>query len=270
MVGQQGQPDRGRVPLLAQVPNEDEVAQRLRHLRTLETHQAHVEPQPHEALVGHRLGLGRLALVVREHEIAPSPVDVDRLAELAQHQGRALDVPPRPARPPARLPGRLVGQRRLPQHEVERVALVGVVGPPPVLGGEREHVGPVVPADAPELGEGRHAEVHRAAGLVGVAALERGADQREDLRDRRGGPRLGVHGQQVQQAHLGVEARHLLGRQVQVVHAELACLAQDVVVDVGDVAHQLRLVAGVPQAPLEHVEVQVDGGMAEVRGVVRA
>ena len=102
-----------------------------------------------------------------------------------------------------------------------------------------------------------------------MAALEGGADQREDLRDGRGGPRLGVDGQQVQQAHLGVETRHLLGCQVQVVHAELARLAQDVVVDVGDVAHQLRLVAGVPQTPLEHVEVQVHGGVAEVRRVVR-
>ena len=102
---------------------------------------------------GHRLGLRRLALVVREHEVAAAAVDVDRLAELTQHQGGALDVPPGSSRAPARLPRRLVGQRRLPEHEVERVALVGVAGVAAVLGGQLQHVVPVVAADPPELGE---------------------------------------------------------------------------------------------------------------------
>ena len=46
---------------------------------------------------------------------------------------------PGSARSPARLPRRLVGQRRLPQHEVERVPLVGVVGIAAVLGGQGQH-----------------------------------------------------------------------------------------------------------------------------------
>ena len=112
--------------------------------------------------------------------------------ELAQRQGRALDVPARPSRTPARLPGRLVGQRGLPQDEVQRVALVGVVGMAAVLCRQLQHVVPAVAADAPELGEGGHAEVDGAARLVGVAAVERGPDQRQDLGDGRGGPGLGV------------------------------------------------------------------------------
>ncbi len=138
-----------------------------------------------------------------------------------------------------------------------------------MLGRQLQHAVPVVAADAPELGEGGHAEVDRAARLVGEPALERGADQRQDLRNGRGGPRLGVHRQQVEQPHVGVEAGHLLGRQIEVVHAELAGLAQDVVVDVGDVAHALRLVPGVAQAALQHVEVEVHGGVPQVRRVVR-
>ena len=50
--------------------------------------------------------------------------------------------------------------------------------------------------------------------------------------------------------------------------AELACLAQDVVVDVGDVAHAPRLVAEVAQPALQDVEGQVDLGVAQVGGVV--
>ena len=44
---------------------------------------------------------------------------------------------------------------------------------------------------------------------------------------------------------------HLLGRQVEIVHAELAGLPQDVVVDVGDVADALRLVPASLQAALQ-------------------
>ena len=54
-----------------------------------------------------------------------------------------------------------------------------------------------------------------------------------------------------------VEARRLLGGEIEVVHAELAGLAQDVVVDVGDVAHAAGLVAEVAQPPLQHVVGEV-------------
>ena len=49
---------------------------------------------------------------------------------------------PGPARAPERLPRRLVVERRLPQHEVERVALVGVVDVAAPLGGQLEHLLP--------------------------------------------------------------------------------------------------------------------------------
>ena len=51
-------------------------------------------------------------------------------------------------------------------------------------------------------------------------------------------------------------------------HAELAGLAQDVVVDVGDVAHAQGPVAEVAQAPLQYVVDHVDSCMAEMRRVV--
>jgi hypothetical protein len=56
--------------------------------------------------------------------------------------------------------------------------------------------------------------------------------------------------EEAQRVHVGGKARHLLGRQVEVVDAQLFRLTQDVVVDVGDVAYEHRLVAHVPQPPL--------------------
>ena len=65
-----------------------------------------------------------------------------------------------------------------------------------------------------------------------------------------------------ERGHVGVEAADLLGGQVEEVDAELACLAEDVVVDVGDVADTSGLVAEVAQPPLEDVEGQVHLGVA--------
>ena len=63
--------------------------------------------------------------------------------------------------------------------------------------------------------------------------------------------------------------RHLGGGEVEVVHIELAGLAEHVVVDVGHVANASRLVAQIAQTALEHVVADVGGGVSEVRCVIR-
>ena len=83
-----------------------------------------------------------------------------------------------------------------------------------------------------------------------MARLEDHADEAEDVRDRRGRPRLGVRPKQPECLHIGLETGDLTRREVQVMHAELARLAQDVVVDVGYVAHAQGSVAEIAQAPL--------------------
>ena len=159
-------------------------------------------------------------------------------------------------------------QRRLPEDEVERVALVGVVDVATALGGEREHLVAGVARHRAEVGERRDVEVDATAGLVGVAAVEHHADEPADVGDGRGGPGRRPHRQQPDGAHVVVEAGDLGRGQVEVVDAELAGLPEDRVVDVGDVAHAADLVAEVEQAAGEDVVGDVDGGVAEVGGVV--
>ena len=66
--------------------------------------------------------------MMREDEVDAAAMDVEDLAESASGHRRALDVP---ARPTGRgdaaggRPGRLARPRRLPQHEVHGVLLVG-------------------------------------------------------------------------------------------------------------------------------------------------
>jgi len=269
VVGHHGQADGPGVLDLAQLADEDQVAQRLGHLLAVHADHGLVHPVAHEGLTGGRLGLGRLALVVGEDQVGPAPVQVDGGAQLPQGQGRALDVPARPARPPQRVPGRLVGGRGLPQHEVQGIALVGVVGVAAVEGGQAQHLVPVEAGQGAEPLRGRHVEVDGAPGGVGVVPVQDHADEAPDVGDGRGGPGLAEHGEQVQGLHVVVEAGHLGGSQVEVVDTQLAGLAQDVVVHVGDVADAAGVVAPVPQAPLEHVVGEVDGGVADVGGVVR-
>ena len=75
-------------------------------------------------------------------------------------------------------------------------------------------------------------------------------------------------GRRFEQPHFGVEAGHLLGRQVQVVDPELTGLAQDVVVDIGDVAHTAVSCPRSCSRRCNMSKIQVDGGVAEVGRVV--
>ena len=133
-LGEQRQADGGRiVTFFEKLMDEDEVAERLRHLLAAEAHHPHVHPMADEHRSGRSLRLGRLALVVREDEIGAAAVQVDGRAELAHGKRRALDVPTRAARAPERLPGRLFRCRRLPEHEVERVILERILRPAAAL-----------------------------------------------------------------------------------------------------------------------------------------
>src|SRR3546814_8641698 len=64
-----------------------------------------------------------LVLMVREDQVLPARVNVDRIAQMLLDHGRAFDMPARPPASPGRLPAGKVVRRRLPQHEIRRVAL---------------------------------------------------------------------------------------------------------------------------------------------------
>src|SRR6478609_8377374 len=107
--------------------NDNEVAEALRHLLTLHLEEAVMQPViGHDRRVEGATRLGDLVLMVREDEVDAAAMDVESLAEMLPRHGRAFDVPARtPRRRDAgrRRPRRLAGLRRLPQHEIHRVAL---------------------------------------------------------------------------------------------------------------------------------------------------
>ncbi len=269
MVIEQRQAHRRALGTPHEIVYEHEIAQRLAHLDPVQADESDVHPVLHEGRAGDRFALGALTLVVGKGQIAAAPVYVDGDAKFAQRQRRALDVPARSPRSPARLPGRFVLEGGLPEHEIERVAFVGIVGFAAVDGGQIEHRRARLVADLAEAGELRDLEVDRPVDLIGDARVEGAADQREDLRDGTRRARLGEDGEQVDELHVALEGDHLFGGQVQIVDAQLASLAQDVVVDVGDVANAVHLVTEVDQSARQHVKGEVDVGVTEVRRVIR-
>ena len=84
-----------------------------------------------------------------------------------------------------------------------------------------------------------------------------------------GRARRDVDGEEADLRHVVVEYARLFGRQLPKVDAAQAGDTQDVVIDVGDVAHTSHRDSGVAEAAMEHVEHVIDEGVAEVRRVVR-
>src|SRR5206468_10196371 len=103
---QEGEPHLSgrRLRLLLEVLESVEVPVALRHLPAADEEVLVVRPDADERLPRRRLALRDLVLVVREDEVDAARVDVDRLAEAAHGERRALEVPAGAAAPEARLP----------------------------------------------------------------------------------------------------------------------------------------------------------------------
>src|SRR5260221_1313061 len=93
------------------------------------------------------LGLRNSPRVVRERKVSPATMNVYLWAEVMYRHRAALDMPARTTRTPGARPCRFAGSLRLPEHEIERVLLTGIVGIIPALVGDGEHGRIVVQAN---------------------------------------------------------------------------------------------------------------------------
>ena len=185
--------------------------------------------------------------------------------------GRAFQVPAGPASStvgaPRALPAGQVGLRRLPQHEVGGVLLVGRhldagAGDDGVAVVARQAAVSVPRADL---------EQHMAISFVGVAGLEQPLDHGGHLGDVVGGPGLHIGVQVAQRRHIGVEGPGgALGDRPDV-FARLFGPGVDLVVHVGDVADvgdSFWRRVETSQQPRQHVEHHHRPGIANMGVVV--
>ena len=174
--------------------------------------------------------------------------------------------PGRPASAPRARPGRLARLRRLPQHEVLRVLLVGR----DLDAGAGDHLVERAMRQPAIVRHRRDVEQHMALGHVSMAARDQPLDHRLHRIDMLGGARLHRRRQAAERIDVRLEVlvglfRHRLDR-----HATLGRARVDLVVDVGDVAHVSDVLGAVdvPQQPEQHVEHDDRAGIADMGEVI--
>ena len=256
------------VVLLKHVADSEEVAQALGHLLVVHVDEAVVHPGPGEGLARGALALGDFVLVVRKGQVGTAAVDVKALAQQRAAHGRALDMPAGPALAIGAGPfhlGRLLGLGALPEHEVERIELA-VLHRHALAGVQLVERLARQPAIARELA---HRVVHVATrGLVGQALVLKALDQAQHLRHIFGGARLvrgALYAQRVGVLVQGVD--HAI-RQAADGLAVLHGAADDLVVNIGDVAHIGHGQTRGAQPALHHVKGNHRARMAQVTQVI--
>ena len=172
---------------------------------------------------------------------------------------------PGPTRAPRRFPGGLARLRRLPQHEIERIAL-GFVHLDARAGPQ---VGQALARQLAVRLELRDGVVHVAvAGRVGVALVDQRLHHRDDLRDELGRARLAIaqpHAERRAVFLVGLD--EALGQRLHRLAVLLRAL-DDLVVDVRDVADERDVVARRLEVTAHDVEHDQHARMAEVAVVV--
>ena len=189
---------------------------------------------------------------MREDQIEAAAVDIEGLAEMRLAHRRAFDVPARPAPAPRAVPARLIRRRRLPQHEIAGVALVGRDLDP----GAGEHVLAAAARQPAVVRLRGDREQHMALGLIGVAdAISRSiiAIICGTCSVQRGSTSGGnAPSAAMSSWNTAVVRRGQRRRSARLV----ARRGDDLVVDVGDVAHIDAHVGAevAAQQPVKHVE----------------
>ncbi|CAM5788904.1 hypothetical protein CPER28S_02318 [Cellulomonas persica] len=174
-------------------------------------------------------------------------------------------MPARPTPPERRVPGRGLGLARLgrlPQREVVHVALRAADGR---VVGCGDHVVDRLAREGAVVLERPHVEVHvTGPGLVRVPGVDERAHQVDHRGHVTGRARLVRRGQHAQRVVRGGERALVRHRPRPPLDARLGGLGEDLVVDVGHVAHERHAQALAAQPADEHVERDARPDVADV------
>ena len=209
--------------------------------------------------------LGDFVFMVREDEVRTAPVDVEGVPEqVLRHRG-AFDVPARTAAAPLRIPGGFAGLGGLPENEVERIALRGIH----LDAGARLLFVKALARELPVAREAAHGVVDVAVlGLIGEALFGEKVNEAQHLRNvlRRAGF---VRGRKApEREHVFLHGSGELVGELVRRHAPFGRAADDLVVDVRDVAHEGDLVARRFEPAAHDVEGDEGAAVSDVAVVV--
>ena len=224
--------------------------------------------------VAHKLGIERafalrdFVFVMRKLQIGAPAVNVDGVSEERRGHGRAFNMPARTALAVRRWPpclSRLVGFGRFPEHEIKGI-LLGAVNRHPLA---RAQVIERLARQAAIRGEAAHGEIDvTICRPIGKPLVFKQLDKVEHLRHVVGGTRLVVrplHAQRVGVlVHGGNEAASERTNGFVVFHRP----ADDLVIDVGDVADIGDRVTARSEPALHSIKHHHDAGMPDMAKIV--
>lgn len=173
---------------IEQISNKDEVPGGFTHRLPGQVHARLMHPVANRRLA-QSLKLRRTKLMMWIDEIAATAMNVDR-REFPQRKGCALDVPPRTPGPPRGFPRRFVLERRLPDHRIEGMSLVGVMWVLAPPGSNRSHIHAAIAAHRTKRVGRLMVEVDRSVDRIRGLLLKELSDEPTNLRNCRSGARF--------------------------------------------------------------------------------
>ena len=256
--------DRLIAIFLRHIAHGEEIAEGFRHLAVIHIDKAVVHPVMREGRAVAAFALRNLILMVREDQILPATVDIDRFAEIAAHHGGALDVPARAALAPRGIPARLARLRGLPERKIHGFLFhFANVDARTRLQLLQRLVGKLA-----VLREFRGAKIHVALRFIGIALFDQSGDDGDDLIDilrrlRVNGRLADIHPLGVHPELLDIFLRHLGEGEALLIGA-----ADDLIVDIRKILHKAHVVAAVFKIAAQHIEHAQRAGVADVDIVI--
>ena len=243
----------------------EEIPERLRHLLVIDIDEAVVHPHVREMIARRRAGLRDLVLVVRELQIHAARVDIEVSAQNFSRHHRTLDVPTRASFAPGRRPRGLTGLGALPEHKIKRIALALLHFDPRA----RAQISEALARELPVVRKARHGVHHIAiARHIRVTLLDQRFSERDHAGHVLGGPRLMIGAQNIQPIVVLVHRRDVARREGVDGLAELRSATDDLVVDVGDVAHEDDAIPTMREVTSHHIERDFRAGVADMAEVI--
>ena len=242
----------------------EEISQGLGHLFGVDGEEAVVQPVAGKRLARGRLRLGQFVFMVGEDQVLAAAVQVEGFTQVVHAHGGALDMPARPSGSPGAVPGRFPGLAGLPQHEIQGVFFVGVnLDPRPGF-----HVLDFLPRELAVSREAPHPEEDVAPAGIGKTQVHQALDEVEDLGDMLRGLGLDLGRRYPQGGHVLLEGGDVALGHLFPGYALFLGPAQDLVVDVGKIAHPGDLETPAPQIAHQDLKGHTRAGMAQMDFII--
>ena len=259
------EPYQHRIVFGEDVPEGEEIAERLAHLLLIDVNESVVYPVFCERLPGGAFRLRDLVLVMREYQIKPSAVYVKSIAKVfGRHRG-TLDVPAGPALSPRRIPAGFALFCGFPKREIKRsfFALIN--------GNTRSflHVVELPPGELAVVFELGDLKINVAVDHICKTAFNELFDNAYHVSNVFGGFRIVHRSFYVKPVHHLEIAVYVLLCQLGYWHLRVVRLLNDLIVYIGDVLDVIDRIAGVREVPVKDVERDVRPAVAQMGLVVR-